>query len=427
VAVAAVEVKQALEPARWQRRLLPGSMVDGPGARRSLRDWAVDVLVTAVSLGIGLIVLHAGWHEHVGYSRQSNVTDLAGHVLPLVIDIGLGIASLAALWDRRRHPVGVAVFVITASSVSALSGGAALVALFNVALRCDRRRLLWAALGTFTASVVYALLYPSGDAARDDVIISLLLTGFTVGWGLFVRVRRDLYDSLRERAARLEDEGRLHADQARAAERERIAREMHDVLAHRLSLLSLHAGALEFRPGAPPEEVAATAGVVREAAAAALEELRDVVGVLREGTDAETRRPQPTLADLPTLIEEARAAGMRIEDELELPEESEDPGATGVGRTAFRIVQEGLTNARKHAPGALVRVRVAATAEELTIEVRNRAPLVSVPPPALPGSGTGLIGLGERVELAGGELRHEALGDGDFLLLATLPWERRAR
>ncbi len=412
--MASVEVNQGLDPARWQRRMLPGSMVDGPGAERSVRDWVVDTIVTLVALGIGLIVLHDTWADH-GTAAKA-------------VDIALGIASLAALWDRRRHPVGVAAFVVPASAVSGLAGGAGLVVLFNAAIRCNRRDLIWIAVGSFAASVVYALIYAtSGADFRDNVVITVLLLGFTVGWGLFVRVRRDLIGQLHERAARLENEGRLRAEQARSAERERIAREMHDVLAHRLSLLSLHAGALEFRPGAPPEEIAATAGVVREAAAAALEELRDVVGVLREGTDSATRRPQPILADLPTLIEESRAAGMRIEADLDLPEDGEDPGAGGAGRTAYRVVQEGLTNARKHAPGALVRVRVEAGEDALAVEVRNRAPLRPVPAPALPGAGSGLIGLGERVELAGGELDSGVAEGGDFVLAATLPWERRAR
>ncbi|MBS1888491.1 MAG: sensor histidine kinase [Actinobacteria bacterium] len=389
-------------------------MVDGPDARRSLRDWGVDALVTVVALGLGVIALHDTWGAH--------------GTAAWVIDIALGVASLVALWERRRHPVGVAAFVIPASAVSALAGGAGLAVLFNAAIRCDRRSLAWITLASVGASIAYGLLYASSGAnARDNILAGLLLFGIAIGWGLFVRVRRDLVDSLRERAERLEEEGRLRADQARAAERERIAREMHDVLAHRLSLLSLHAGALEFRPGAPPAEVAATAAVVREAAAAALEELRDVVGVLREGTDADTRRPQPTLADLPTLIEESRAAGMRIEAELDLPTEGEDAGAAAVGRTAFRVVQEGLTNARKHAPGTLVRVRVAASADGLTVAVHNRAPVAPAPAPALPGAGSGLIGLGERVELVGGELRHEVAADGDFLLVATLPWERRGR
>jgi signal transduction histidine kinase len=386
-------------------------MVDGPGADRSLRDWAVDVMVTVVALGIGVASTHGTWQQHGTIAR--------------VLDLVLGVASLAALWDRRRHPVGVAAFVIPASAVSALSGGAGLIVLFNAAIRCDRRQLGWIVGASVASAFVFALLYTtSAGEFRDSAVIGILLFGFAVGWGLFIRVRRDLVDQLHERAARLEEEGRLRADQARAAERERIAREMHDVLAHRISLLSLHAGALEYRPDAPPAEIEATAGVVRESAAAALEELRDVIGVLREGTESEARPPQPTLADLPGLIEESRAAGMRIEEELQLPEE-EDGG--NAARTAYRIVQEGLTNARKHAPGTLVFVRVIADDDAIAIEVRNRAPLSPAPKPALPGAGSGLIGLGERVELVGGELRHEIATDGDFVLTASLPRERRPR
>jgi signal transduction histidine kinase len=410
VEVAAVELKQGLAPERWQRRLLPGSMVDGPGADRSLRDWVIDAVVIGFALILGALSLHSTWDAHDSATK--------------VLDILLGAVAVCSLWERRRHPVGVLLLVLPIAVFSAGAAGASLVVLFNAAIRCDRRTLAWATLGGVVGVVIYAFLWESGPSIRDNIVFGVLAIGFAVGWGLFVRVRRDLVDSLYERNAQLEQEGRLRADRARAAERERIAREMHDVLAHRISLLSLHAGALEYRPDAPPEEIAATAGVVREAAAAALEELRDVIGVLREGTDGESRPPQPTLADLPTLVEESRAAGMRIEAELDLGEE--DAGATG--RTAFRIVQEGLTNARKHAPGTLVRVRVARTeAGELTIEVRNRAPLGVAPAPTLPGSGSGLIGLGERVELTGGELRHEFAAGGDFVLAATLPLERRAR
>ena len=400
--MAAVEMKRGLEPERWQRRLLPGSMVDGPGAGRSLRDWAVDALVTVVALGLGVLAMHDTWHQHGVFLRTA--------------DVVLGIASTVALWDRRRHPVGVAAFVIPASAISALAGGAGLVVLFNAAIRCGRRELAWITLASVASAVVYSLIYASSPPdLRDTVLLGLLMFGFAIGWGLFVRVRRDLVDSLRERNAQLEEDGVLRADRARAAERERIAREMHDVLAHRLSLLSLHAGALEYRPDAPPAEIAATAGVVREAAAEALEELRDVIGVLREGTEGESRPPQPTLADLPALIEESRAAGMRIEADLDLPE-----AGGSIGRTAYRVVQEGLTNARKHAPGVLVRVKVTTSAEALRIEIRNPAPLSPPPAAALPGAGSGLIGLGERVQLANGELRHEWDGGG-FALVATLP------
>ena len=126
--MASAQAKEGLEPARWQRSLLPGSMVDGPGADRSLRDWAVDALVTIVALGLGV----ASPARHLGTTRQRS---------RCVLDLVLGVASLAALWDRRRHPVGVAAFVIPAAAVSALAGGAGLVVLFNAAIRCDRRQL----------------------------------------------------------------------------------------------------------------------------------------------------------------------------------------------------------------------------------------------------------------------------------------------
>ena len=119
-------------------------------------------------------------------------------------------------------------------------------------------------------------------------------------------MRREQVLALRERAARLEAEQRLRIEQARDAERRRIAGEMHDVLAHRVSLLSLHAGALEFRPDAPPEEIAEAAGVIRATARAALEELRQVIGVLRDGAEGGAPEPpQPTLAEIPALVDES--------------------------------------------------------------------------------------------------------------------------
>jgi signal transduction histidine kinase len=239
-----------------------------------------------------------------------------------------------------------------------------------------------------------------------------------------VRVQRELVLSLRERAATLEAEQRLRVEQAREAERLRIAREMHDVLAHRVSLLSLHAGALEFHPDASAEEVAEAASVIRASAHAALEELRDVIGVLREGDPERTPEPpQPTLAEIPALVEECRRAGMRVRCRLDVPADPALPAA--LGRAAYRIVQEGLTNARKHAPGAAVEVAIAAEpGTALVAEVVSRRPVgVGAPAaPALPGAGTGLVGLAERVALAGGELAHGPDGDGDFVLRATLPW-----
>jgi len=239
---------------------------------------------------------------------------------------------------------------------------------------------------------------------------------------MVVRSRRQLVLSLRDRAERAESEQQLRVTQARALERTRIAREMHDVLAHRISLLSLHAGALEIHPGAALAEVAGAAGVIRASAHQALEDLREVIGVLREPAGGEApERPQPTLRELPALADESRTAGVKVHLELRVDDAAELPA--GTGRAAYRIVQEGLTNARKHAPGTAVRVCVTGAAGTgLTISIRNPAPVGSRTAAALPGTGAGLVGLAERATLAGGRLTSGRGADGEFTLSAWLPW-----
>jgi signal transduction histidine kinase len=403
------QVEQPLSVPRWQRLLLPSSMLDEPSGRRSVRDWVVDVVMFALALGIGAAVLGHTWKDHSAAEA--------------IVDIVVGVVAALSLWWRRSHPTGVAVLTSVAAIVSALAGGAAVMALFNAAIR-TRGRTLIALIGlALVSSALFPILYPGDDDYIAQILIGILITGVVVGWGLFVRVQRDLVDSLRERAERLQSEQRLKVEQAREAERLRIAREMHDVLAHRVSLLSLHAGALEFRPDAAPEEIAEAAGVIRATAHAALEDLRDVVGVLRESSEDGAEPPQPTLDEIPALVEESRAAGMRVRASIETPPA---PLPASLGRTAYRVVQEGLTNARKHAPGAAVDVAVSASpADGMVVEVVSRRPIgvaVAAAGEPLPGAGTGLIGLAERVALAGGELRHGPDDDGDFVLRATIPW-----
>jgi signal transduction histidine kinase len=376
--------------------MLPAELLGAPGARRSLRDWLVDVTLFIVALAIGLFVVGVG---------------KAGRSPALwVLDVGGGLAALVAIWWRRAHPVGVAVLAIAAGAVSGLAGGAALVALFNLAVRGSRRAILWAAAGSVAASGVFPLVYPEiSDGLLVELALGAGLTVLCVGWGLWVRAQRDLVHALHERTQQLEAEQRLREERAREAERRRIAGEMHDVLAHRISLLTVHAGALEFNPD--PDNVAEAAGVIRATAHAALQDLRDVIGLLRE--DAANAAPQPTLDAIPALVEESRAAGMKVSARI-----SATGGDTTIGRTAYRVVQEGLTNARKHAPAAAVDVTVDA-GDELLVRVVSRGR----PGHANgAGTGTGLIGLAERVALAGGELRHGADQSGDFVLSATLPW-----
>jgi signal transduction histidine kinase len=164
-----------------------------------------------------------------------------------------------------------------------------------------------------------------------------MLIGIAVSSGLFFGARRELILSLHERAGRLEADQARHVEQARDAERRRIAHEMHDVLAHRLSLLSLQAGAFELRPELSGES-AAQATAIRTSAGKALEELRDVIAVLREDGETSTR-PQPALDQIAALVDESRAAGMTVRADIHLPSAESIPEA--VGRAAYRVVRRG--------------------------------------------------------------------------------------
>jgi signal transduction histidine kinase len=392
--------------ARWQRRLLPGELVETEEGRRSARDWVVDVTLVLVAIVIGAFSLEASWGDH---------SDAM-----VVVDLVAGTLVCLALWVRRKHPIGVAVAAVATASFASMASGAAPIAVFNAAVRAPRRTLLSIVALALVSLAIIPLLYPSPDPWALQFLLGVLILTVALGWGLFTRTRRELVYSLRERAERVESEQRLRVDQAREAERRRIAREMHDVLAHRLSLLSVHAGALEFRPDAAQKDIAEAAGVIRETAQTALQELRDVIGVLRDEAEEGTPQPpQPTLAQLPALIEESRTAGMRIQLSMDAPVEEGLPPA--VGRTAYRVVQEGLTNARKHAPAAAVDVTISSDDHSLSVKVVNKQS-VAAPTTSLQGTGAGLVGLAERVSLSGGELEHGANEDGEFVLRAKLPW-----
>ena len=381
------------------RSALPDVVTDVPDKERGARGRVADATVFLVAFVISAATLAATWQMYPPWLR--------------VVSVVGGMATLVSLHWRRTHPGAVGIAVGAVSLVIPTASGANLAAIFNAAIRARGRDLAviaglvipWA----FASPLVTG--YPASGSYWVNAGGCLLLTGVVLGWGLFIRARRELVRSLRAQGDRA-------ADEARAAERRRIAREMHDVLAHRLSLLSVQAGALEFHPGAPAEEVAEAAGVIRESAKTALEELRGVIGVLREdGGESLTQPPQPTLADVAALVDESRAAGMRITARIELGDAA-PPAA--VGRTAYRVVQEGLTNARKHAAGAAVTLTVHAPDGDLQVEVRSLAPVaVAVSP--LPGAGTGLIGLTERVALAGGKLEHGVDADGAFVVRARLP------
>ena len=306
--------------------------------------------------------------------------------------------------------------------ISPAAGPAGAVTLYTVAAyRRWQLAFLVAAIQVALLPLARAVVQPQATSPTVYYLGGVLGPAVIVAWGMFRRSRRQ---AQRDRAGRAEAVEQLRVEQIRYAERTRIAREMHDVLAHRISLLSLHAGVLEFRPDAPPEEVARAAGVIRASAHQALEDLRAVIGVLRDGPDGQglqPQPPQPTLAALPGLLEESRAAGMRIQTEVSLPDLALVPDA--IGRHALRIVQEALTNARKHATAAPVELRLdGAPGHGLTIEVRNPVPALATAEPKIPGTGAGLLGLAERATLSGGRLEHGLDDQGHFRLHAWLPW-----
>src|SRR4051812_47938879 len=263
----------------WFRSALPGVVIDAPDEQRGRRDRVVDATIYLAAFAISAASLATDtWQLQPSWLR--------------VVDVVVGIATLVSLHWRRTHPAAVGIGIGAVSLVILPASGANLAAIFNAAIRARGRDLAIIVGLVIPWAFASPLLYPPAGSYWVNAAACLLLTGVVLGWGLFVRARRGLVRSLRAQADRA-------ADEAREAERRRIAREMHDVLAHRLSLLSVHAGALEFHPDAPAEEVAEAAGVIRESAKTALEELRDVIGVLREdGSESLTQPPQPTLADL---------------------------------------------------------------------------------------------------------------------------------
>ncbi|BCY12474.1 sensor histidine kinase [Actinoplanes sp. L3-i22] len=378
-------------------------LVPEPGSpRAAVRDRLADAVAILLALLYGSAMMLVGDATRPGAA------------IPWPVDLALGVAGATALLVRRRHPLAVLVALLPFGAISVTVTGPILVALFTAAIRLRFPVvLLLGAVNVATGGVYYLLQERPVYDVWVDFLVRGVITVAALGWGSFVRAYRRLTTSLREHAARLEAEQELREEQARLAERARISREMHDVLAHRMSLISLHAGALEVRGSLPPVELSLAAGAIRTSAHEALEELRAVVGAPRGRPEP----PQPGLADVDDLVASVRAAGMTVGFDSAVPV---DGPPVPLGRTAYRIVQEGLTNARKHGSEAAATVRMeGAAGQGLRITIIN--PFLGTRESAPPGSGLGLVGIGERVGLAGGSFRCRA-ERGVFRLEAELPW-----
>ncbi|MFC6022604.1 sensor histidine kinase [Plantactinospora solaniradicis] len=471
---------------RWAGDAMPArrpAVSGGTGwHRRTLRDWIVDVVL------FGLAVLFWAW---AWQSAPLHYVDVIPGWMQ-TIDPWVGGLACLALWWRRQYPIAIGVVMALVLGLAASGLGAALIAVLTVAVHRNWQPATLVTVLHLLPSLPFGYDYPPPGVTRWAYLTLICLMYLVpLGWGIAVRARRQLIENLHREVERERREHRHRLSGARRAERERIAREMHDVLAHRISLISVHAGALAYRTkqadagaSAPLDagEVGGAIEVIRDNARQALVELGDVLAVLRladtadddpdadaapddadgdprntgtdtdtdgdgdgdprdadadgrsdagsrgragsstSGTAADRAAPQPRLADIARLVREAQAAGQRVTFEMVCAPGAAEQLRPAVHRTVYRTVQEGLTNARKHAGQAEVAVRVEATpATGIVATVSNPLPQERRTVDKMPGAGAGLTGLAERLAIDGGTIEHGVIG-GTFRLTTRLPW-----
>ncbi|MFJ4832240.1 sensor histidine kinase [Streptomyces sp. NPDC088747] len=384
--------------------------------------------------------------------------------LPVPVGVGFGLLAGLTLLLRRKWPIAVVLvsIAITPAQMGFLMG---LVGLYTLAASELPRRITGALAGMSFAGMLIVTFVRAhqgvvrGDVAMGDWFVPFIslttalgMTAPPVLLGLYVGARRRLMESLRERADSLERELQLLAERAeeraqwaRNEERTRIAREMHDVVAHRVSLMVVHAAALQAVARKDPEKAVKNAALVGDMGRQALTELREMLGVLRTGgLDARVQPVPlaavavaaaaaaaasrvagdsvdgPSLAELDELVGQSAAAGMVVD----LSVEGDSPGyAAEVEQTAFRVVQEALTNVHKHAAGAKTYVRLAHRVSEIAMQVENECPPeVGVDSSVrLPSGGNGLVGMKERVSALGGVFVSGPTDGGGFRVSAVIP------
>jgi signal transduction histidine kinase len=379
--------------------------------RRALRWWP-----PAVDLGLAVVVLVLTADQGTGTTD----TELFGEA-PTATRLVLGIGLALLVLIRRAHPYPLLALGTGAWALMGAPWGL-MVAGYTISVRSPRPRRLGALVGALAVVVFARMLVVSEVSAFFGVVVTALVVALPVLLGLWIGIRRALIAHLRNEAERLEREQLLEAERAAARERARIARELHDVVAHRVGLMVLHAGALEVSLTDPA--AAEQAGLVRQTGREALVELRQILGVLRERDDGAPLGPQPTLGDLDVLAQQSRDAGMAVSVAVE---GERRPLPTTVERTAYRLVQEALTNVHKHAGNAATDVGVRYARDCLEVTIRNARPADGPHPALAPaGGGHGLLGLRERVALLGGTFQAGPRLDGGFEVRASIPVEAPA-
>lgn len=327
-----------------------------------------------------------------------------------------GAAALSRRWPLVALAVPVALSLMTDAQMLTPVYWAAL-AVFGY-LAGSRSGAVRPALWFFGAVAVAGLVLcttVAGDLWAWPTMLLTLLTGVLLPWlvGRYRRQYADLMAAGWRLAERMEHEQQAVADRTRIRERARIAGDMHDSLGHDLTLIAVRAGVLEVDPTLDARQQAAV-GELREAAGAATERLREIIGVLRADDEVPPRAPSEESAE--AVVERARASGVEVTLERSGATEQLPPM---VALAVHRVLQESLTNAAKHAPGAAVRARLARDGDTLSLTVAN-GPATAGRLPAVASGGSGLVGLDERVRLAGGTLRAGPTDDGGFEVTAAL-------
>lgn len=421
----------------------------GPWWWTRRRSAALDVGLAVVSaLECGL--------EGVPFARETGV--------PVVVGVLFGLLAGSVLVVRRRWPI-VVVLVAVAVTPAQMGFVLAVVGLYTLAASELPRRVIGLLAGmSLVGTLIVTFVMVRQDMARGDlgvggwflpfasITTALGVTAPPVLLGLYVGARRRLMESLRERADSLERELQLLAERAeeraewaRNEERTRIAREMHDVVAHRVSLMVVHAAALQAVARKDPEKAVKNAALVGDMGRQALTELREMLGVLRSGragepesvplvavgaaaaaaasraaeVEEESAEGQgPCLSEIDELVGQSAAAGMVVD--LSVVGESRSY-APQVESTAYRVVQEALTNVHKHAAGAKTYVRVAHRVSEIAMQVENEPPPEAASSARLPSGGNGLVGMRERVSALGGVFVSGPTDAGGFRVSAVIP------
>ncbi|MEU0945696.1 sensor histidine kinase [Streptomyces canus] len=387
------------------------AVINSRGRESRARIRAVDMLGSVVLFVLSVVASSIPPHQHQLLVRW-----------PTVALAAVGCSAL--LW-RRRHPFGVLAVTLGCGMALQLLGvrdsplvtSPVLVSVYNVAVRTNRRTA-WS-MAAVSAAVLAGAAVAGAPASwlNPDKVAVLAWTALPAAVGDGVRSRRAYVAAVEERAEHAERTREQEAERRVAAERVRIARDLHDIVAHHIALINAQAGVAVHLVDRRPEQILTALQDIRDTSRSALDELRVTVGLLRQSDDpVAPRHPMPGLAQVPTLLASFERAGLAVSHDLRGTAEPLEPA---VDLAAYRIVQESLTNVRKHAGADHARLFLHYQGERLTITVEDDGS--AGPRHPRPGAGHGLIGMRERAATIGGRLYAGPRAEGGFTVTAELP------